>query len=107
MGPFVYLTFIAALYPLAWLIKRTSDGKKRKKRDRVMRNVHETGRVIYRDKVYTVREVCDAQYYNEKGLPLKYLIVSRPGEERVFKIAIDEAEPCPPQDEENRAIRYK
>ncbi len=89
-----YLYFLVALYPLAVLINKSLQTKKQKRTDEVIRAIQNTGKVVHKNRVYEVREICNISRDSARGgKPEKYLIVTRAGEERLFKLPLDSVEP--------------
>ncbi len=91
-----YIT--SAIIVLGYLVVLALKAKKRRERkrriDRVMESVHRCGKILYRDKVYLVKDVCDLSHFEGHSYKvLKDLIVTKPGEEQLYKVSIEDVEP--------------
>ncbi|MEW6118270.1 MAG: hypothetical protein AB1553_15450 [Nitrospirota bacterium] len=94
------LAIALVLYGAVAFIRKTRTTKRQRMLDEVMESVHRTGKVLYRDTVYNVREVCDSSHIDQKSYRVvKHLIVSKPGEEKIYKLSIAEVQPYPLRDQ--------
>lgn len=76
------------------LVRKSINAERRRKEEETLRAIYSTGTVLYRGRVYCVREICDSGPYSAgKAAHKRYLIVCKRGEERVFRIPMEEAEP--------------
>lgn len=89
---------VTAVIVIAYFIVVAVRAQRRKARkekiERVIDSVHRCGKVLYRDKIYVVKDVCDLSRFEGGTYKIaKDLIVTKPGDEQLYKVAIEEVEP--------------
>ncbi|MEW5744086.1 MAG: hypothetical protein AB1805_01420 [Nitrospirota bacterium] len=91
---YVVTALLAAGYLTTLLVRKLMLRGRQQRIDSVLESVHHHGRVVYKKKVYTVKEICDRSHYQGKEYKIcKDLIITKPGEEQLFKVSIDDVEP--------------
>jgi hypothetical protein len=84
----------AVLYLVVAVVRKTRRSKRRKKIDLVIDSIHTSGKVMYKGKAFTVKEICDSSHFEGKEYKIdKNIVVVKPGGEQLFKLSIDDVEP--------------
>lgn len=90
------------------MIRKAVHSQRRKKADALIKGIYKTGKIIYKHKVYIVREICENNhYFGGTTKPRKYVIVSKADDERVFKLPLENVEPYHSMDVRSRDNLYK
>ena len=103
-----FALFIFFVFFIVSLFKRLFGLREQQKVNKVLQSVYNTGKISHRNRVYSVREICNCSPYGIKknGIP-RYLVVCKMGDTQIFKLAIEDAEPYDNAPSHHRSFLYK